>query len=316
MSKPELEVLSQQIGDDDARYRIRAGNRVYYLTIPEPPTRLFDLDTLCQPPLLLPKLPTLPDGNWTEMTLTAGPNGQVISHVSYEPLDEVTACWHPRRIDVLSVKRTARYNPRTSLVEFEGKQAVSKLAPFPWEIPYLQRETLVYEQIAKSERIAESVGQDLDLERLGASMDPTEPEKRTSQHIAPRFLGHLTENGRVIGFLLEKIEGTYASLSDLPLCAAALKTLHSMGIAHGDVNKHNFVVERETRQVKLIDFEHAKLFSEEKGRRELEDLAAVLTDDSNLGTTIEVVDGVEVSMAEPDPVRPYIFRGQPQFCNT
>lgn len=308
MSKPELEVLSQQIGDDDARYRIRAGSWVYYFIIPEPPTRLFDQDTLCQPPLLLPKLPTLPDGDWIEMTLTAGPDGQIISRVSYEALDEITACWHPRRIDVLSVKRTARYNPRTSLVDFEGEQVVCKLAPFPWEIPYLQRETLAYERIAKSESIAKSVIEG-GLDRLGASADPTQLEKSTPQYIAPRFLGHLTENGRVIGFLLEKIEGTYASLSDLPQCAAALRTLHSMGIVHGDVNKHNFVVERATREVRLIDFEHASLFSEEKAQRELEDLAAVLADDSNLGTTVEVVDGIEVIMAEPDPVRPYIFRG-------
>lgn len=104
---------------------------------------------------------------------------------------------------------------------------------------------------------------DRDLDGLGASVDPTHLEQNTCKQIAPQFLGHLTENGRVIGFLLEKVEGTYARLSDLPLCAAALKTLHSMGLVHGDVNKHNFVVDREKGEVRLIDFEHAGLLSEE-----------------------------------------------------
>lgn len=283
MSKPELEVLSQEIGDEDAQYRIRAGRRVYYLTISEPPTRLFDIDTLCQPRLLLPKLPTFPDGDWTEMTLTMGPNGQITSRVSYEPLDEISPCWHPRRIDVLSVRRTARYNARTSLVEFEGRQVVCKLSPFPWEIVSLERETLAYEDISKSSENA---------------------------LIAPQFLGHLTENGRVIGFLLEKIEGTSANLSDLPLCTAALKTLHSIGLVHGDVNKHNFVIDREKGEARLIDFEHAGLFSEEKAQQELENVEAVLKDDSNSGATYEVVDGVEVLVTGPGPVgTPYIFRG-------
>ncbi|KAJ4422854.1 hypothetical protein N0V82_002510 [Gnomoniopsis sp. IMI 355080] len=291
MSKPELEVLSQQIGDDDARYRIRAGNRVYYITIPETPTRLFDQDTLCEPPLLLPKLPELPSGDWTEMTLTAGPDGRIVSTVSYEPLEEITACWHPRRIDVLSVKRTARYNPRTSLVEFEGEEVVCKLAPFPWEMRYLQRETEAYKWIAESDS----------QDSPGASVDSH--RKTTNQPIAPRFLGHLTENGRVIGFLMEKIKGTYANLSDLPQCAAALRTLHSMGLVHGDVNKHNFVVDREMGEVRLIDFESADLFSEEEAQRELEGLANVLTDTSNLGVLVEVV------VAGPDPFTPYIFQG-------
>lgn len=302
MSKPELEVLSQQIGDDDAKYRIRAGRRVYYLTIAEPPTRVFDLDTLCRPYLLLPKLPPFPKGDWTEMILTKDPNGQIVSRVSHEPLDEISPCWHPRRIDVLSVRRTARYNPRTSLVEFEGEQVVCKLSPFPWEIVYVEHETVAYEHIAKSAN--------KDLDQLGASVDASQREGKPSQHIAPQFLGHLTENGRVIGFLLEKLEGTSASLSDLPLCAAALRRLHAIELVHGDVNKHNFVVDRERGIARLIDFEHAKLFSEDKAQRELENLEAVLKDDSGLGAVYEVVDGVETLIVGPNPVgEPYIFRG-------
>ncbi|GAT19254.1 alpha-galactosidase A [Aspergillus luchuensis] len=72
--------------------------------------------------------------------------------------------------------------------------------------------------------------------------------------LAPRFLGHVHEHGRVIGFILEKIEGREAGIEDLVGCQAALKRLHDIGIVHGDVNRYNFVV-RGDGTVRLIDFE-------------------------------------------------------------
>lgn len=62
------------------------------------------------------------------------------------------------------------------------------------------------------------------------------------------------EHGRVIGFILEKIEGREAGIEDLVGCQAALKRLHDIGIVHGDVNRYNFVV-RGDGTVRLIDFE-------------------------------------------------------------
>lgn len=282
MPKTEMEILSQQIGDDDARYRIRVGKRVYYLTIPETPTQIFDEDTLCEPHRLLPKLPKLPEGDWNEMLLTLGSGGHIETTISYEPLAEVTACWHPRRVDILTTRRLARYNSQVSLIEWNGEISVAKLAPFPWEIPRLQRETVAYERIANSET----------------------PQEHS---IAPRFLGHLTENGRVIGFLMERIEGRAATLLDLPQCAAVLRTLHSMGMVHGDINKHNFVVELATGRVRLVDFEYTADFTPEEGGEELQCLEAALRDESGLGAEVEEAGEVEVVLTEPTPVEPYIF---------
>jgi hypothetical protein len=44
-------MLSQRIDDEEGSYRVRAGTRVRYLTIP---TDVFDDNTMCLPYLLIP----------------------------------------------------------------------------------------------------------------------------------------------------------------------------------------------------------------------------------------------------------------------
>lgn len=53
--KSKIEVLSQEISDDFRFYRIRARQRVHYVTIA---TNVFDYDTMCRPHLLIPQLRT------------------------------------------------------------------------------------------------------------------------------------------------------------------------------------------------------------------------------------------------------------------
>lgn len=65
--KSKLEVLDQEISDERGLYRVRAGNRVHYLTIL---TNVFDDDTMSKPFLLIPQLPDFPDTNWTRMTIS------------------------------------------------------------------------------------------------------------------------------------------------------------------------------------------------------------------------------------------------------
>ncbi|KAK0753435.1 hypothetical protein B0T18DRAFT_452276 [Schizothecium vesticola] len=83
----------------------------------------------------------------------------------------------------------------------------------------------------------------------------------------PRFLGHLTEEGRVIGFVLEYISNAGAAgPGDLAACQSVLQKLHSLGVKHGDINKHNFLV-RDDGRVVLLDFETA---TKDVSRDELE----------------------------------------------
>ncbi|KAI1271329.1 alpha-galactosidase A [Xylaria sp. FL0933] len=96
------------------------------------------------------------------------------------------------------------------------------------------------------------------------------------------FLAHVHENGRIVGFLLEKIEGRSASSQDLSVCETALRKLYELGLVHGDVNRYNFLVTEEG--VKLLDFERLREnASPESMSKELESLRAELVDESGRG---------------------------------
>jgi tRNA A-37 threonylcarbamoyl transferase component Bud32 len=98
---------------------------------------------------------------------------------------------------------------------------IAKVARFEWELPRLSMETLIYKGL-----------EDTDL--------------------APRFIGHVHEHGRVIGFMLEKLEGREANINDLSSCQSALQRLHDIGILHGDANRYNFIIQ--DGKARLIDF--------------------------------------------------------------
>lgn len=105
-------------------------------------------------------------------------------------------------------------------------EVIAKIARFDWEVPRIERETRIYELLHQS----------------------------PAEDLAPRFLGHLHEGGRIMGFLLEKIPGrTHASIEDLHDCESTLKSFHALGLIHGDVNRYNFLVGKNS--VQLTDFE-------------------------------------------------------------
>ncbi len=134
--------------------------------------------------------------------------------------------------------------------QFE-KPLIAKYARFDWEIGYYTAETRAYHWID------------------GCS-------------IGPQFLGYLTEEGRVIGFITERIEGRHAAVADLPACKAVVGQLHSLGILHKDLNKHNFLIS--DRGAVLIDFETAERSEDEEAtKRELDGLEAQLPDESGIG---------------------------------
>lgn len=101
--------------------------------------------------------------------------------------------------------------------------------------------------------------------------------------IGPRFLGHLTEDGRVIGFLMERVTGArHANLQDLIVCQKTLLRLHELKIYHGDTNRFNFLV-CDTITV-LIDFDSARKCDDEHLlKQEMENLPRRLQDTSRKG---------------------------------
>ncbi|KAF2155226.1 hypothetical protein K461DRAFT_266525 [Myriangium duriaei CBS 260.36] len=128
---------------------------------------------------------------------------------------------------------------------------IAKIARFEWEIPRIEQETKAYQLLQGS-------------------------------GLAPRFLAHIHEEGRIMGFLLEMIEGRSASIEDLGACEIALKKLHRMGSVHGDVNRYNFLITKDG--VKLIDFERLQENAGlEAMSKEMRDLRSGLVDESGRG---------------------------------
>jgi hypothetical protein len=215
---------------------------------------------MCRPYLLIPKLPDLPATDWTTMHISRGTNGALESTMSFDLLPATQEIWHPQKIDVLSLRRTKMYRSAVHEVLYQGRPAISKIACFDWDIRRVDNEMWAYSIISHHQQ-----------------------QHPDASRIAPEFLAHLTENGRVIGMLLEKVDGDYASIDNLPECKAALRRLHSMGLIHGDVNRFNFMVDRAKGHVHMLDFEHAEDFDEEKARLEMESLPSEMTEETGRG---------------------------------
>ncbi|KAI5868245.1 alpha-galactosidase A [Durotheca rogersii] len=253
-------ILSTEVDDDDScesEYRLRIGSQVKYLVI-SPGT--FDRDMLSSPLQSLPRLPY--DEEWTVAHISRDKtSGDLKTSILNRTLAGVKCGWHHTRVDCLELEKTKQLTamvfeavvPHSILpiTLLSPATAIAKIARFEWELPRIEQETRAYQL----------------LEGSG---------------LAPRFLAHVHESGRIVGFLLEKIEGRSASFQDLSICETALGKLHELGLVHGDVNRYNFLVTEEG--VKLLDFERLQEnASPNSMSKEMECLRAELVDESGRG---------------------------------
>lgn len=271
----EISILNQRIDDEDGVYRVRFGDKVGYITIA---TDVFDDYTLCRPWLLIPRLPEFPTEEWTRMFITRPSAEESIKvTTTNDPLPEITTLWHPERIDVLSLERTTRFKSNVDEVIYQGAPAVAKIATFEWQVPALERETWAYMLLEEEQQ------QQQQKKQFHNSADSPPAS------LSPRVLGHLTECGRVVGNLLEKLPGRFASIADLPQCEAVLRRLHEdIGLVHGDANRYNFLIDDDGQQsgrgvVRMVDFEHATPFEEVAAREEMASLVAELSEETGRG---------------------------------
>ncbi|KAI0867400.1 alpha-galactosidase A [Hypoxylon argillaceum] len=252
-------ILSMSVDDDDSvesEYRLRIGNQVKYLVISP---GAFDRDTLSLPLQSLPPLPY--NEKWTVANISRDKtSGELKTSIVNRTLAGVKCQWNHNKVDCLELEKTKQL---TAMV-FEAVShsilpitlpsratMIAKIARFEWELPRIEQET-------RADQLLKGYG------------------------LAPRFLAHVHENGRIVGFLLEKIEGRSASIQDLSVCEAALRKLHKLGLVHGDVNRYNFLITEEG--AKLIDFECLREnASPESMSKELENLRAELVDESGRG---------------------------------
>jgi len=193
------------------------GNRVLYVDIPP---GVFDNDEdVFAPDIITILPPTIPESaNYLEISAGFKRN------FSVREMRGIPR-WHARCLDILQLPIVARYNSFVFETIIDGLPAIAKYARFEHEVDYFQRETDVYRRLCRTD-------------------------------IGPRFIAHLSEAGRVIGFALEKVIGRQAGIQDFHVASEALQKLHSIGMRHGDVNRYNFII-TETRAV-LVDFSEAR----------------------------------------------------------
>ncbi|KAI3337713.1 alpha-galactosidase A precursor [Ustulina deusta] len=250
-----IQVLQASVDPgSDSEFRLLIDNKfVKYITIDG---GLYSLDEMCFGPSLISLLPPLPAGDWNEGRISLNPTTGAahFATVLKTRLPRITKIWHPTQINHLELHmgRKLRSNVYEATHSHFNSTIIAKFARFPWEVPQLEKETAAYEWIE-------------------------------GHNIGPTFLGHLVEEGRVIGFMMECIaDFRHATPDDFDLCRLSLTKLHTLGIKHGDINKHNFLVQ--DGKVTLIDFDCAsQTIDPDELERELGDLQCQLRDTSGRG---------------------------------
>ncbi|KAJ3577187.1 hypothetical protein NPX13_g3382 [Xylaria arbuscula] len=103
----------------------------------------------------------------------------------------------------------------------------------------------------------------------------TEVYKRVNGlNLTPKFLGHVTCQGAVIGYVLEYLEDARTTTAkDMYARIKAVKKLHALGITHGCAHHQNFL--RQGKDVLMIDFEESKFDDEATQARKGADIRRI-----------------------------------------
>lgn len=257
----DLELLQASAdANDESEFRILVNNQyVKYLTID---VGLYDVVDMCCGPSLISLLPPFPPRDWNTARVSrdATTGKPHFVNVSKATLSGIARTWHPTQVDYLEphMGGSLRSNVYEATCSRFSSKVFVKFARFLWEVPQLEAETVAHKWIK-------------------------------GHQIGPVFLGHLAEDGRVIGFIMARIDDSrHATVEDFALCEQALLRLHGLGIKHGDINKHNFFI-RDAKGLKatLIDFDCAlRPTSADDLERELHTLEDELRDTSGRGGQI------------------------------
>lgn len=165
-------------GRADSHYRVLANGKVKYITIEAgalDAASLDDMDLDFQN--VLPPLPYHED-TWKQASITRNPSsGQLEAALSSADLPGVKTVWHLQMINHLDIERTGYLALLAQECKWKAdsgpERMIAKMARFSWEGQHMEAETRMYQVLGG----------------LG---------------IAPKFLGHVHEEGRVIGFLWRK----------------------------------------------------------------------------------------------------------------
>lgn len=256
-------MLNVECGQADILYRIQrvSGNnkRIVYVTVSD--ADIIPEDDRTYGPSAIAQLRKLKEwsGSWTTLHVHKDDEKGICCEtdisrphtVSQENLLDKYPIY-----DILSLSVTREVKSRVSEVSHSGQVSFLKIARFPREIRWVIQEMQAYHALAGSS-------------------------------LAPELIGYVSESSpdRIIGFLVEGVDGRTAELDDLEQCRLALDQLH-YHLIHGDLCKYNIFIT--SKGPKFIDFEDSVLDGTENWSVSLRDeekqiLAVKLADTSGAG---------------------------------
>lgn len=202
-------------------------------------------------------LPLLPSGIWNVADLCKPQEGSQLAYSNlraiqwYHPVQP----WHDTIVDYFDLDKEL-------LLPF--MHAKNRRADTLWLVRHvLFGSRLVLMKIAETPNDMETIAQETEVYHTiqGTS-------------IAPAFLGHIREEGRIVGFLVEYLDAcTHPEGKDYDACRLALSNLHACGYLHGDIHTGNILVRPDGTAALLIDFEFSQRCDDKiKFEQELEEL--------------------------------------------
>ncbi|WEW61601.1 hypothetical protein PRK78_007092 [Emydomyces testavorans] len=256
-------VLSLDLESHDFLYRIQRDSRIVYVSILHedivPPDCRTDSFRILAHLRAVPKW----DQDWTTLTVRKGSHGIESTLNEFTPhamdLKTFNVPLDAIYLNILDLTQVTRISDRVSQVRYGDDMWVLKIARFAHEVPALTREVSIYSLLA-------------------------------SYHFpfAPKFIGFAYEEearDRTVGFLMEDLSGGRTpDIKDLDACRKTVHTLHGLGIVHGDLNRHNFLMA--AGDAKVFDFEAASTPAEFEllaAEEEMRSLPGKLQDESGVG---------------------------------
>ena len=194
-------------------------------------------------------LPCIPAGTWNSATIDIDrKTDQLIFQTAVTrtlgsvTVTEFNLTWCPPSIDHLDLQlyqgrsRNGRFATyRDSPFDLFGCPIVVKIARFDHEIPDIQQECDMYRLIH-------------------------------GKRIGSKFLGYVTEAGRIIGFVLKKNkEAQRPRPRDFKKCKLVLRKLHRLGYLHQDCHHGNVLYVVNKGHAILVDFKSVTKISEDNG---------------------------------------------------
>ncbi|KAK5625694.1 hypothetical protein RRF57_001410 [Xylaria bambusicola] len=217
--------------------------------------------------------PRFPIGSWNVGQIRRFENGEIGFSQTYEKaLVGIENAWHPTKIDFTKFKLIGQLGDfnlgRLWLAKhprFNERRLFVKIEPWAnsWSIQSMENETRVY-------------------------------QRTYGLNLTPPFLGHVTYNGAIIGYVLEYLEGVETTKkADKNARIKAVKKLHALGITHGCAHHENFL--KKGKDILLIDFQESKFDDKATEKLKARDINRIkrIRTDMNLYTTASEDDFVE-----------------------